>query len=61
MKRKIIVTINADEKTCGKCQWLWYGECTLHWKSLQVVADGGDDRRCSACLAAERKANGEGK
>lgn len=71
MKRQIIVTINADEKTCGKCRGLFYGECGMfyrreyeQWVNTKLSRDGisadgsGESFRCAACIAAEKKARG---
>jgi hypothetical protein len=62
MKRKLLVTIDAGEKTCGKCECCeesWH-DCSLFYINggntyLKKTADG-DRLRCRACLAAERAA-----
>lgn len=54
MKRKIIVTINADEKTCGKCDWRVGTFCHLFGEHVSASHQG--DGRAKCCLAAERKA-----
>lgn len=70
MKRKIIVTINCEDKTCGKCDALFGSDCGRFYTSnnggsLVNTELQGDERgrslRCRACLAAEAKAKGDGK
>ena len=57
MKRKIIVTINADEKTCGGCDWHCGYTCYLFDRDIKANR-AGHDARLAACLAAEKKARG---
>jgi hypothetical protein len=60
MKRKIIVTINADTIRCVPCDWRVGTFCHLFGEHLKDTTGNGEIR-CRACLAAERKAKGEGK
>lgn len=49
-KRKIVVTIHANAKTCGRCRE-WDDsreECGIFHQRLNY------DERCPACLAAEK-------
>lgn len=70
MKRKIIVTINANEKTCGKCDSLYGQGCVMFHQpcvggprvSTDLVWNSRNlPLRCAACLAAERKAKEAGE
>lgn len=74
MKRKVLVTINCGDKTCGRCGWyLRLGDaCDLFGTKpddgnvpeptiLYAGAAGTVWTRCRACIAAEAKAKGGGK
>jgi len=66
MKRKVLVTINADDETCGKCarRTSYWCELFFSGRTQATTLKGSgmiDYIRCRACLAAERKAKGGGK
>ena len=52
-KRIIHVAIDANAKTCGRCEfWIWENHFCI------VFCDDADNRaRCPACLAAEKEAH----
>jgi hypothetical protein len=70
MKRKLLVTINAGEKTCDGCEShaAEDGHCGIFWTTescyghsarphnTELEPDGEKDLRCEACLSAERAA-----
>jgi hypothetical protein len=64
MTRYVRVPIEAEERECGKCQYQWP---TLNRMFCYLMRDEGDHlekletvagrlQRCTACLAAEVKA-----
>jgi hypothetical protein len=54
MKRRIVVTIDAGEKTCGKCERKQYD--LWKWFCGQFGCDVSDLKRCPECLRAEKEA-----
>jgi hypothetical protein len=54
MTHQIVVTIDAEEKTCGDCKHRWECVCELFEKHLGWKSIGGY-RRCPACRRAEVK------
>lgn len=56
-KRKLLVTVDCEKTTCGKCRW-WLDSlayCRLYFD------DADYKQRCPACLRAEAETRKEGK
>lgn len=54
--RRIVVTIDANENTCGKCRWRLDCLCRPFDKGLGYWNDMRRAKRCPACLSAEKEA-----
>jgi len=52
-KRKIVITIDCNAKTCGECDF-WQG----YYHFCQIFSTDADNKnRCPECLRAEKEAN----
>lgn len=54
MKRKILIEIDCNNKTCGKCVF-WCGFCNLFDPEAKEADKERD--RIEVCFEAERRAN----
>lgn len=52
MKRFVVVEIDADEETCGDCEWQ---DCDIDWQyhCLLYKIRNTKRHRCNRCIAAE--------